>query len=87
MGYFDGAANAGRCGDGMHILVDIFQHFRLHMGTGLGTNTRSELLALWGLLYFDLHKNFRNLHVRGDSKVIIEWALGNYDIHSMELEH
>ena len=27
------------------------------------------------------------MHVRGDSKVVIEWAKGNYDISSVELEH
>ena len=56
------------------------------MDVGSGTNTKSELLALWGLL-FALHKNFHELHVRGDSLVIIDWALGKHSIHSLELEH
>ena len=86
-GCFDGAASAGSCGVGMVLLVNSSQSYKLRMDAGYGLNTRSELLALWGLLYFALHKNYQTPHVRGDSKVIIEWAKGIYDIHSMELEH
>ena len=52
VGYFDGPALRGLCGGGMVLKFfesHIFQHL---MGCGVGTNTRVELLALWGLLKF-----------------------------------
>ena len=87
IGYFDGAASAGSCGAGMVLLVNSSQSYRLCMDVGYGLNTRSKLLAFSGLLHFALHKNYQTPHVHGDSKVVIEWAKGIYDIHSMELEH
>lgn len=57
------------------------------MDVGFGMNTKSELLALWGLLFFAIHKKFLALQVRGDSKAIIDWALNKHEIHSVELEH
>ena len=38
-------------------------------------------------MFFAIHKNVRDLHVQGDSKVIVEWALGKHSIHSLDLEH
>ena len=49
----------------------------LWMGCGKGTNTRVELMALWGLLLFDLHKNIIDLQVAGDSRIVVDWATGN----------
>ena len=85
--YFDGAASAGSCGVGMVLLVNSSQSYRLRMDVGYGLNTKSELLALWGLLHFALHKNYQTLHVHEDSKVIIEWVKGIYYIRFVELEH
>ena len=86
MGQFDGAASARSCGVEMVIIVDRSLSYILLLGVGCGTNTKSELLALWGLLFFAIHKNIHDLHVRGDSKVIVDWALGKHIIHSIDLE-
>ena len=86
VGYFDDVANDGRCGAGMVLLVNDSLSFRLLMNVGSGTNTKSELLALWGLLFFAFHKNYCDLHVRGDSLVTIDWDLGNHSIRSLDLE-
>lgn len=72
VGYFDGAANAGACGASFVIYVDRLISFRILMDTGYGTNTKSELLALWRLLFFAKHNFFLSLQIRGDSKVIID---------------
>ena len=48
--------------------------FEMWMGCGCGTNTRAEILALWGLLYFALQKGIFELHVYGDSKVLNDWV-------------
>ena len=40
-----------------------------------------------GIDFFAIHKNIHDLHVWGDSKVIVDWALGKHIIHSIDLEH
>ena len=87
VGHFDGAANDGNCGVGMVINVDSLHSNRLRLDVGRGTNTKSKLLALWGLIYFSIHKNIPGLLVLGDSKVIVDWALGLHNIHIVDLEH
>ena len=87
VGYFDGAANAGRCGVGMVIFVEGSLSYRLLVDVGCSTNTKSKLMVLWGLLYFVIHKNIQDFHVWGNSKVIVDWALGKHIIHSMDLKH
>ena len=84
MGYFDGAANVGRFGVGMVILVDSLSDF-----TWMQVLAQIPDLNYWPSGGFSIlhYINFQTLHVRGDSKVVIEWAKGNYDIHSVELEH
>ena len=71
----------------MVIIVDKLQSYKLLLDVGYGTNTKSELLALWGLLFFAILKNLLALQVRGASTVIIDWVLGKHVIHSVELEN
>ena len=52
IGFFDGVEKDGMCGAGMVIMLHMEHSFWLRMDVGRGTNTRSELLALWGLLLF-----------------------------------
>ena len=59
----------------------------LKMGPGGGTNTKAELLSLWGLLYFSKNKDLLDIKILGDSKVIIEWEKYVYSLRSMELQH
>jgi len=55
------------------------------MNCGSGTNTRSELLALWSLLYFVGYKKISILLLVGDSKVIIEWFNNVNYLHVISL--
>ena len=73
--------------DDMVVKLDLKHYFWLRMDIGCGTNTRSELLALWGLLYFASKRNIYDMQVMGDSRKIVDWALGIHNIHSMELYH
>ena len=56
-GFFDGAEQDGNCGTSMILSIDDSHSFKLRMGVGSGTNTFSELLALWGILWFAKKKN------------------------------
>lgn len=44
---------------------------------GPGTNTRAEILALWGLLWFPKKKLLDCMQIYGDSKSLIEGILGH----------
>jgi len=74
-GHFDGAVQRGRCGGGGYIQLNSQHSFHFRIGLGSGSNTRSELLALWTLLWLAIYKHIDILHVIGDSKVIIDWAV------------
>lgn len=52
IGFFDGAQQNGICGAGMVIRIRNSSSYRLKLGVGCGSNTKVELVALWGLLYF-----------------------------------
>ena len=45
------------------------------MGCGEGTNTRDELMALWGLFFFSLNRNVVDLQVAEDSRVDVDWVV------------
>ena len=52
VGYFAGVELHGSCGAGMVIQLEVNHSYLLCMNADKGTNTRAELLALWGLLFF-----------------------------------
>ena len=87
MDFFDGATKDGFCGVGMVIRMENSLSYKLRMDAGRGTNTKSELLVLWGLLYFSFQKKILDLYVLVDSKVIIDWALDKHNIHIVDMEH
>ena len=83
VGFFDGAEQNGSYGAGMVIQMTVKHSFSICMNLGRGTNTRDELLALWGLLHFDLVRGIDVLMILGDSKAIIDWALNKQQIQSI----
>ena len=86
IGYFDGATSKGLSGGGMFLKLNYEHPFLLWMGCGSGSNTKVELLALWGLLQFANYKGIGHLQVVGDSKVTVEQAAGNSRLHALRLE-
>jgi len=71
--FFDGATNHDKCGIGVHIKVDAHHSFMAFMAIGSGTNIRAELLAFWLALHLCRNLNIMDVHLAGDSKVIIDW--------------
>ena len=57
-GFFDGDEQDGNCGTGMILHIDDSHSFKIRMGVGSGTDTFSELLAFWGLLWFAKIKKY-----------------------------
>ena len=54
---------------------------------GQGTNNKAYLSALWSVLRIASEKNVRNLHIFVDSKLTIDWANGQLQIHAPHLQH
>ena len=57
------------------------------MVCGEGTNTRHELMAHWGKLFFSLNKNIVCLHVVGESRVTVDWATRKSNFQVNQLDH
>ena len=56
------------------------------MGCEHNNNTRSELLALWALLFFAKEIAIPTLHVYEDSSIIINWATDKETLSTIELD-
>lgn len=48
--FFDGTSLDGVCGGGKVLFLFDHHYFSMQLGASRGTNTKDELLALWGLL-------------------------------------
>lgn len=74
LGWFDGATqeNGTLSGAGGVITVNEDTRYKWTFNCGLGTNTRDELLGVWVTLSLAVRLGLDQLHIFGDSKVIIE---------------
>ena len=73
VGFFDGASANLMGGIGVHLMINYDHYICMKMCVGQSTNTRSELLALWTLLFSAQLFGLPYLHIHGDSSVIINW--------------
>lgn len=78
--FFDGAAQRGLCACGCFISMNEDQHFSIYWNGGNGSNNKAEAMALAGLLQFSSFLNIQIFQIYGDSKIIIEQALGKLSI-------
>ena len=86
MDFFDGAATDSKGGVGVCIWINEHHYIEMKLGSGLSTNTRAELLALWALLSIAKDIGFSYLHIFGDSFVIINWAKEESTLAIVNLE-
>jgi len=86
-GWFDGATqhSGALCGAGGLIRLTENSIYKWTFSCGPGTNTRVELLGAWASLLLARRLNLENLHLIGDSKVIIDWLNGSDNLHSIHL--
>ena len=85
VGFFDGSSKEGRCGSGMAMKLN--EHiFNIWMGGDKGSNTRDELLGLWGILFFAKNCGIDSLIIFGDSKDVIEWVKGPFNLEVINLK-
>ena len=55
VGYFDGASNHDICGCGIVLFLSKEHFLQIRLGGSLGSNTKDELLSLYGLLLIASH--------------------------------
>ena len=89
VGFFDGASQDGgkKCGVGVVLISPLLGRFYIKWNCGFGTNTRSELLALWSLLHFARSMGIDSLQIAGDSQVIVKWFDGTIQLEAVILSH
>ena len=78
--FFYRSSMNGLCGRGMVVKINESHWFNLWMGGRQGSNTKFELLGLWGVLFFSKKCGIDSLVIYGDSKIIIEWEKGNFNL-------
>lgn len=71
-GFFYDAAQNQNCGCEVWLLLSPSCHYKLFWYGGLGTNTRAEVIALWGLMWFANHLCVENVSYYDDSKDLID---------------
>jgi ribonuclease HI len=77
-GWFDGAveSSGNNCGAGGFIRTSEHRCYKWYFNCGPGTNTKAELLGAWALLTLASRLSIMEIHIRGDSKIIIDWLKG-----------
>jgi len=53
---------------------------------GPGTNTKAKLLGAWALLLLASRLSIMEIHIQGDSKIIIDWLKGKGRLQVAALE-
>ena len=86
-GFFDGATTIGKGGASIILYINLSHFFHLKLGCGTNTNMREELLALWTLMNFVVSIGLPELHVYGDSNVIINWENSISRLSVLDMEH
>ena len=72
--FFYGVATNGVCGAGFVIKLDDDNEIKGWLKAGRGSNTQTELVSLWSRLFVAISRGLKDIHVVGDSQVIINWA-------------
>ena len=84
---FDGASANGFCGAGFVLNLEAGKVIKGWLNAGRGSNTRAKVIRLWSGLYVGRLWGVKDLHVAGDSQVIIHLALEKAKVRPLELFH
>lgn len=87
VGFFDGASSENNCGARFTISCGKEYTLKFRLACGPGTNTKAELLGLWGFLKVALLCGMDSLRIFGDSLVIIKWANKLVHLDNVLLHH
>jgi hypothetical protein len=73
--FFDGASEAGGsiCAARGIVKFSDSVEYRWYFNCEEGTNTKAELMGMWASLFIAKQLDILDIHLLGDSKVIIDW--------------
>ena len=71
----------------MVLVINKDHLFNLCLGGGLQSNTKDELLSLFGLLHFAPLNGISDISIFGDSKIIMGWLNGSTNLQVLLLKH
>ena len=86
-GFFNGAADKNKGGAGFVLHFSSSHNIHFSMGCDRCTNTKAEMMALWGLLTVSKMMGIPLHSIHGDSLVIISWAIGKNSLNLPHLSH
>jgi ribonuclease HI len=88
LAWFDGATQQQGLlsGAGGVIKLDVHREYRWILNCGKGTNTRAELMGAWATLVLVVRFSVSDLHVMGDSKIVIDWLKRKGDLRVANLD-
>jgi hypothetical protein len=88
IGRFDGVAmtSGNNCGSGGRIKISEKKSYKWFFNCGSGRNTKAELLGAWVLLTLTSCFSILEIHVLGNSNIIIEWLKGKGRLQVAALE-
>ena len=85
--FFYGATTLSLGGVGVVLYISHTHFYSLKIGCGSSTNTRAELLALWGFIHITCAMGLSQLKVFGDSKIIINWINEVVNLQVLEMDY
>jgi ribonuclease HI len=88
VGWFDGSATGDSQNNSAGGVICINQNYLIKwsFNTGVGTNNKAELMAVWTTLFLSKILNLQTIQIIGDSKLVIDWCNGSGSLHSRALE-
>lgn len=84
-GFFDGASARGKCGSGTSIYLSMGKFYHFVWYSEGGSNTRTELLATWVVLFCTRWIDIEDIYIFGGSKVVADWANGKSTMQTSDL--
>ena len=80
--YFDGASQCEPPLGGAGVVIHISSKRKLLVKYAMGqdSNNREELGALWAALKVALNNQIQDIHIFGNSKVVVDWVNGRNNI-------
>lgn len=83
--YFDGASANGLTSCGVWIKISDKERYHIYWNRGPGSNNKAEIMALWGGLLAATDLQLQDIHIYGDSQLIIGWITNSFHIYSPPL--
>lgn len=89
VGYFDGVSTLYYCGCGFVLNLSKEHSLYIFFGGGHGSNTKAELLSLYGLPFIAslIFIGVSDIGIYLDSKIIMDWQNGLTNLQLLSLNH